>query len=103
VTIPTDKKPHSDVPERTTMERAVTINHAELKLAPAMAAETTRYGFPFNSITRRTTAPCWQEMQFLFTEASASVMDLERRPATRRRHGPPSASLAQSCSQVKVI
>jgi hypothetical protein len=35
VTIPTEKKPHSDVPECTTMKRAVTIIRAELKLAPA--------------------------------------------------------------------
>ena len=48
-TIPTEKKQHSDVPERTTMKRAVTINRAELKLAPAVAAEATRNGLPFNS------------------------------------------------------
>jgi hypothetical protein len=49
VTILTETKPHSDVPERTTMKRAVTINRAELKLAPAVAAEATRNGLPFNS------------------------------------------------------
>jgi hypothetical protein len=42
-------KQHSDVPERTTMKRAVTINRAELKRAPAVAAEATRNGLPFNS------------------------------------------------------
>jgi hypothetical protein len=49
VTIQTEKKPHSDVPERTTMKRAVTINCAELRLAPAVAAEATRNASPFNS------------------------------------------------------
>jgi hypothetical protein len=51
VTIPTEEKPHSDVPERTTMKRAVTINHAELKLALAVAAEAPRNGLPFDSIS----------------------------------------------------
>jgi hypothetical protein len=49
VTIPTEKKPHSDVTEHTTTRRAVTINRAELKLAPAVAAEATRSGLPFKS------------------------------------------------------
>jgi hypothetical protein len=55
VTIPTEKKPHSDVPERTTMKRAVTIIRAELKLAPAVAAEATRNALPFNPNAPR---PC---------------------------------------------
>jgi hypothetical protein len=55
VTIPTEKKPHSDVPERTTMKRVVTIIRAELKLAPAVAAEATRNALPFNSSAPR---PC---------------------------------------------
>jgi hypothetical protein len=55
VTIPTEKKPHSDVPERTRMKRAVTIIRAELKLAPAVAAEATRNALPFNSNAPR---PC---------------------------------------------
>jgi hypothetical protein len=46
---PTEKKPLSDVPERTTMKQAVRINRAELKLAPAVAAEAARNaGLPFN-------------------------------------------------------
>jgi hypothetical protein len=49
VTMQTEKKPHADVPERTTMKRAMAINRAELKLAPAVAAEATRNGLPFNS------------------------------------------------------
>jgi hypothetical protein len=71
VTIPTEKKPRSDVPERTTITRAVTIIRAELKLAPAVAAEATRNALPFNSIVPRpcARAPGWHEMQFLFTEA----------------------------------
>jgi hypothetical protein len=55
VTIPTGKKPHSDVPARTTMKRAVTIIRAELKLAPAVAAEAERNAVPFNSNAPR---PC---------------------------------------------
>jgi hypothetical protein len=38
----------SDVPERTT-----TINRAEQKLAPAVAAEATQNGLPFNSNASR--------------------------------------------------
>jgi hypothetical protein len=50
-TILKEKELHSDVLERTMMKRAVTINRAELKLAPAVAApaEATRNGLPFNS------------------------------------------------------
>jgi hypothetical protein len=44
VTVPKGKKPHSDVPERTTTERAERINRAELNLAPAVAAQATRSG-----------------------------------------------------------
>jgi hypothetical protein len=35
------------------MKRAVMINGAELKLAPAVAAEATRNGLPFNSNASR--------------------------------------------------
>jgi hypothetical protein len=52
MTIPTEKKPHSDMPERTTMKLPVTINRAELKLAPAVAAEATRNSLPLNSDAR---------------------------------------------------
>jgi hypothetical protein len=51
------------------MKRAVTINRAELKLAPAVAAEATRNGVPFNSNASRHCARL-DEMQFLFTEAA---------------------------------
>jgi hypothetical protein len=40
MTISTEKKPHSDVPERRTIKRAVTIYRAELKLEPAVAADS---------------------------------------------------------------
>jgi hypothetical protein len=35
------------------MKRAVTITRAELKLAPAVAAEATRNALPFNSSAPR--------------------------------------------------
>jgi hypothetical protein len=54
------------------MKRAVTINRAELKLAPAVAAKAMRNGLPFHSNAPRHSAPGWHDaMQFLFTEASA--------------------------------
>jgi hypothetical protein len=60
---------------------------AELRLAPALAAEATRNGLPFNAIARAA-APGWHEMQFLFTtirrQQRTSEVDQGRRPATRR-------------------
>jgi hypothetical protein len=42
-----------------TMKRAVTINRAEFQLAPAVVAEVTQNGLPFNSNARHSG---WHEM-----------------------------------------
>jgi hypothetical protein len=73
VAIPTEKKLHSDVRTRDNKASRDAVNRAELKLAPAVAAEATRSrGLPFNSnALRHRAAPGWHEMQVRSTEVSA--------------------------------
>jgi hypothetical protein len=97
VSIQTEKKPHPDVPKRTTMKRAVTINRAELKLASAVAAEATRkLAVQFKRAATLRPAGTRCTSSSLRREPRASEVDRGRRFATRRRYDPPLASLART-------